>query len=146
MRNLRISTLTVMILIAFAGTGAQCTDDGQRIDEQNEAAEIGQSGRDERIGERDVFDLRPGDCLTWRALSASELSSAEVVPCVSSRAAGRITNMFLVERASGPYPGEAYFENQWLLGCDLAATTGMFPTVESWNAGDRTITCIEEFY
>lgn len=146
MKGFFLSALAVLVLGALVGTGAQCTDDTGRIEDQNEAAEHEGPGGYFGAGERDVFDLRPGDCLTLTALLASEIASAEVVPCMSTRAAARVTNLFLVERTSGPYPGDSYFENQWLVGCDLDATTGIVPTQESWSMGDRTIICIEEYY
>jgi hypothetical protein len=123
----------MLVMVTLGPLLAGCAT--QDIEGQNEAARSGATRASGEHGDQDVFDLRAGDCIAEAFSYAPEYhSEVEVVPCTSSRAVGRVTNLLLVERTSGPYPGDAYFDNAMLDGCHWSATAMLFPTVESWDA------------
>ena len=92
-----------------------------------------------------VFDLRPGHCVSsFKAVSgpSSDTEEAYVVPCSGSWAF-RVENTFVVD-AGGPYPGEMFLANQAAERCNIAANFYMSPTQDSWDRGDRVVTCMYE--
>jgi hypothetical protein len=143
----------ITILIMLAATlllGACSSDDKERIEAQNTAA-AGEGGSvTPRSGDGDisVFDLREGHCLTDDVVNEGELEetgSVRVVACDSPEATGQVSSLILMpEAADAPYPGTAVVEARAEQEC--AVPGGLFtyfiPIPETWENGDRTITCV----
>jgi hypothetical protein len=120
-------------------------DQGEEIDAQNRAALQGSGPADgDRTGEKSVFDLRAGDCFAGFKSSSVEQDTVDVVTCTDARAQLRVTNLALVSTPSDDYPGDAYFDEQAISLCDAETTSYISPSQESWDAGDRTLTCLAE--
>jgi hypothetical protein len=155
-------------VIALTLLLAGCDSDKERIDRQNEAArtaaaEQTASGedddpeptRDVDSDPRDVsvFDLRVGDCLTEDAIFAGdpedefgEETETQVVDCGSIDAFGRVAKLHLIDAGDdADYPGDdamiAIAEEECLTPGQ--PYTYYTPTRQSWDEGDRAITCIE---
>jgi hypothetical protein len=143
----------ITILIMLAATlllGACSSDDKERIEAQNTAA-AGEGGSvTPRSGEGyiSVFDLREGDCLTDDVGGEGELEetgSVRVVACDSPEASGQVSALYLMsEAADEPYPGTEVVETRAEQECAVPGGlfTYLIPLPDSWDAGDRTITCI----
>ena len=94
-------------------------------------------------GSKNTFDLRTGDCFTMKALSSSAVEAPESVslsPCV--KGAYSVMNLFLL--TGSKYPGDAVIEREAGARCSYGFTDILFPTSRSWDAGDRTVTCLKE--
>jgi hypothetical protein len=143
-------TLTgIGVSVAFSAGACEYVSPEQKeqIEEQNDAADgsgFGLPPQSDSPGASSVFDLREGDCID-EDLGYGELASTIVVPCADLRATHVVTDLIRVSISSGPYPSEPYFEDQFLLYCSSSATSFIWPTEESWAAGDRTVICLEEF-
>ena len=126
--------------------GVLCVaDQGEDIEDQNRAAQQGSAAGDgDRTGEKSVFDLRAGDCFAGFRNSSVEQDTVDLVTCTDSRAQLRVTDLALVSTPSDDYPGDAYFDEQAALLCKSEATSYISPSQESWDAGDRTLTCLAE--
>jgi hypothetical protein len=99
------------------------------IDTQN--ASTGGTASESDLGEVSTFDLRIGDCFRSEALLSSdegEVAEVDRVECDDDWD-GRVAESFLLEDGESRCP----------------AVTGyyLFPTEDTWDAGDRTVLCIE---
>ena len=94
-----------------------------------------------------VFDLDAGDCFNYLSgeplADSGEFLEVNVTACEGDWHA-QVLNTFSVQGSSISYPGEAYLYEQHLERCETGATNSFFPTRESWDAGDRSLTCIFE--
>lgn len=92
-----------------------------------------------------VFDLRAGDCFNTQnrpLLISGDVYRVHVTSCAGEWQA-QVLDIFTVS-LTGSYPAEAYFDEQVLEHCATGTTFWLIPTVESWSAGDRAVTCILE--
>ena len=140
------------LIFVLAGVGfaiwwlASWCQQERLIDRANEAAESNPTAV--VVSERrtiSVFDLRPGHCVSsFKVVSgpSSDTEEAYVVPC-SSPWAFRVENAFVVD-VEGPYPSELFFANQAPERCNVEANFYMSPTEDSWDRGDRVVTCMYE--
>jgi hypothetical protein len=140
-----LSFVASVALVVGIGSIAACEsvseEQKEQIQNQNDAADRGFPALSNSEGEASVFDLRQGDCISSPVFG--EFATVEIVPCYSSAATAQVTSLFLVT-ANGSYPGVSYFDDQYVLYCDIRATSYIGPTSESWAAGDRTMTCMED--
>ncbi|MDA1228982.1 MAG: septum formation family protein [Chloroflexi bacterium] len=94
------------------------------------------------------FDLRDGDCFNWRGgdpiQTGVDIYDVELVPC-SGDWGQRILNSFVVDR-NGNYPGDDLFDRLAFENCDRRYNKTILPTRESWESGDRTISCVQDSY
>lgn len=104
-------------------------------------------------------DLLPGDCVTGLVIGASErarIESASVVSCEQSHELEVFATFDLAaadfEEADGGYPGQQRVVNAADTGCgtrseqlgeiaDEIGVIAVWPTQESWAAGDRAVVC-----
>lgn len=136
----------VLALLATA-----CETDTQKIKDANEAAgssaPSSDTGGPEKIS---IFDLRTGDCYNEPSLGAIgddeevELEEVERVPCSSNYQFKIAASMLADDPADGKYPGVPFFDDMAFVGCPDSTTFVFFPTTESWEVGDRVVSCIEE--
>jgi hypothetical protein len=137
------SVALVLAVGSFAACESMSEEQREQIEEQNDAADKSlpplDSGSDN--GERSVFDLREGDCIG--SAPDGYIETVAAVPCSSAGATNRVTKLFMVD-VDGPYPGDAYFDEQYYLYCDENATYYLWPSEDSWAAGDRTVICLED--
>ena len=163
MLSLRRNQLVIFVFGIFVLlTLTACTTDAQRIDDANEAARKSQqntpsinesntasssvspSNRIQRTGTISVFEVRDGDCFNSNELVETELSEVELVDCAEDWDE-RAINSFVVDLDSG-FPGDFYFVQPTIEKCDRRSTYPLQPTKESWDVGDRTISCIQESF
>ena len=136
LRGLAFALMAAMLLSA-------CEDDAQRIREQNQAALNPPAPRSD-TARINAFEVRQGDCIAdYIADGYSEVMNVRITACNSAAARYRAVALVLVPDRPA-FPGDAYLEDQFYERCPFEATFFMFPTVESWAQGDRTITCLEE--
>jgi hypothetical protein len=56
-----------------------------------------------------------------------------------------VSKLTLVNEATeSEYPGEGFLDDFAFATCGEEASSYLFPTEESWDQGDRTITCLVE--
>jgi hypothetical protein len=129
-----------------------CTSDAERIADQNAAAGTSEPGARTDFGRISVFDLRAGDCLGDNEIfdeesetEFAEQGSVSVVRCDGSDVYGRVAQLYLVEGEGADFPGDEQVIA--LAESTCARPAGLFtylvPVEESWDQGDRTITCID---
>ena len=138
--------VTAVVVGIGAIVGVICyTDYGEKIREQNEAAQSGPSDvPGSRTGEINIFDLRTGDCISQPDSTAAEFEGISIVPCSSATATSRVSLLFTLSRV-GAWPGDAYFENKAVARCPGDPGeffTFFYPSRDSWEEGDRAITCL----
>ena len=130
----------VMVLSLFAGK-----TDAERIQEANAAAATGPGASEQFTGKISAFDLRDGDCFNAALVSESEkvdFGDVELVPCTGSWVY-QAKNSFLVNR-DGDFPGYDYFTSEGDRRCHLSSVVYLHPTLESWNLGDRVVSCLAQ--
>jgi hypothetical protein len=111
------------------------------IDTQN--ASTGGTASESDLGEVSTFDLRIGDCFRSEALLSSdegEVAEVDRVECDDDWD-GRVAESFLLE--DGEYPGVAAIDSEVYTRCPAVTGYYLFPTEDTWDAGDRTVLCIE---
>jgi hypothetical protein len=141
---MRIFTPVLLMLVLLGLAAGGCTDAKEQIRQQNEAAGSGDFEDGANEGSVSVFDLRPGDCISEDIPDeTTEHGELEAVACTSTDAVAKVVNLVLID-AEGDYPEESFFDEEAALRCDAETTSFMFPTVESWDAGDRTIVCMAD--
>ena len=86
--------------------------------------------------------LLPSECF----LDASDLDEdiIEIVPCDGDWEYRVLNNVGIEEQ--GNYPTETFLGNLALDRCDRRFSSWYEPTFDSWNQGDRVITCLQERY
>lgn len=144
-RRVQAPVLVVMMLTLLALGGACTKDDADRIREQNERAEHEAAGDDDTDAEVTAFDLEVGDCFIEPRESAStraEFREIELVPCSSSRADFRVSRVFKTRQLN--LPAGADFSDEAAERCPASSVSYFYPSFESWEAGDRVITCLNE--
>ena len=150
-----IGLVVVLILLA-------CTSDAQRIREANEAAQSSQGKTPSDSGSAattrsepsstsiprstviDIFDVRDGDCLVATLPEIEEFERIEIVPCTGKWDA-RAVSSFVVE-SNEDFPGDSLFSQNAIDRCDRRYSYLLLPTRESWELGDRTVSCIQASY
>ena len=78
----------------------------------------------------------------FKEAQATDGTLVEVVSC-SGEWQFRVLNSFLVEDQDR-YPGEGLFSIRAYNECDQRSTNTLSPTRDSWDLGDRKITCLQE--
>lgn len=131
----------VVVVAGLAAYGCTLDDQKEEIARQNEAAENGEMGSG-ASGETDVFDLRVGDCV-GEPPDDEEYATMDVVDCDSNDALARVSKLVTVGESTGDYPGEDYMDEQSTERCPDPEGPVLWPTAESWDAGDRTIICFD---
>ena len=147
-----MGAIALIVMLTFVA----CTSDAQRIREANEAARLTQtetpsdsestrlSTPTPRSGDISIFDIRDGDCLVTTLPDVGEMGRIEIVPCTESWES-RVLSSFVVESIA-TFPGNEFFSQPALNRCDRRYSFLMFPTKESWAAGDRTVICLQRSY
>lgn len=142
-----IVSLGLLLFAIAAAVWFWNRDDGG-IDHQDRAGEQGAQRQHAgaRTGEKSIFDLRAGDCVvnfgSSEAGKVVEEDRVTLVECNDERAQLRVTRLALVESDSVDYPGERFLDDFSLNSCGAESTSFLFPTEQSWEQGDRTITCL----
>ena len=121
-----------MMALALALSG--CDDDAPRVREANDASATPLSA------EINVTTLREGDCINSTLPEGISIETVVILPC-SEAWQYRVLNSFDVGD-SDSYPGKEFFDQQGLETCDRRTTFFLFPSAESWERRDRTITCL----
>jgi hypothetical protein len=138
--------IALVLVIAAIGTvyGWVATDDTERIENQNRAADDDSgAGSPSSYGAATVFDLRAGDCFREPGSGEpGEYYEISIVSCSEGEGDYKVTDLMLVPD-SDSFPGVAAMDGH-ALECGVLATTYYGPTEESWEAGDRTIICLQE--
>ncbi len=140
--NIRVATLVALAVVGIAALA--CSE--QDIAGLNEAASDESSGLGLRqSGTIDIFDLRTGHCFRDPGIEVETIESFEVelFSCDDRRAEITVSSLVYMER-DGNYPGETYFDDVFLRECSLLDSFYFFPSPESWDFGDRTISCLRE--
>ncbi len=134
-----------IVLVISAVTGGLCfNNQNDPIEDQNRAAEGFSSGNvGERTGRKSIFDLRVGDCVTEFGSEADGQDSALLVECSDTRAQARVVKLVRVEDLSD-FPSDGYFDMQAEQFCGIEATSFIVPSEETWELGDRVITCLTD--
>ena len=88
-----------------------------------------------------IADLEIGECFNAKTAEIG-FTELNVVPC-SGPSQYRVTGYF-VEDTQVDYPGFSFFNRRSNSFCDPSTNFLVFPSEESWEQGDRTVTCLEE--
>ena len=136
-------TLLIAAFFAYNSFFSGPTDE-DRIKDLNEAA-LTNARSDGKTGKTNILNLRTGDCLDAGFLSGDldNIQDANRVACDSTDAAYLITSQELLsDPENASYPGIAYFDSIAQTRCPDNFAIYLFPTNDSWELGDRVVTCI----
>lgn len=146
-------TLVSLLVVAVIAVGGYFVY--QSIFKPGNKGSEGDVSSTETIG---VFDIRPGNCIVEFPNTPGGVAEVEVTPCASEHSA-EVFHEHQIESSDFVDDEDFYydlaiehcgpvFETQieHLSDDDYMQMTWwpMFPTKESWNAGDRLITCVAE--
>jgi len=145
--------LWVIPFLLAASILVGCETDKDRIRGSNEAAAANPQPAqpsfdpDSLSSEISPFDLREGDCFRTPSRSfigtdGELLLKVTLVAC-SAEWDYRVLSSFLVPETSY-YPGLDYLESLANTQCHRLMEVFFHPTEETWQAGDRTISCLLE--
>ena len=87
-----------------------------------------------------LTSLDSGEC--YNEVPGTDAPSAELVDC-SGEWEFRVLNSFDVADADR-HPGENFFWRRASESCDRLSSTALFPNTATWEAGDRTVSCLQE--
>ena len=142
----------LVLLVAVVAMG--CQSDAQRIRATNEAiappvatntpVPRATATSTPLTAQIDAVDLQDGDCINSTLPEGIDVESVEIVTCHEPWQY-RILNTLEVAR-SGGYPGEVIFTQEALANCDRQSSWWLYPTRESWNQGDRAVSCLQVSY
>ena len=90
------------------------------------------------------MELLTGDCIDSILPEGVSIETVELVLC-SGPWQYKVLSSLEVDDLSR-YPGEAYFREQADESCDRRYSTFLFPFQELWDAGYRTVTCLQESF
>ena len=93
------------------------------------------------IAEIDAIELQDGDCINSTLPEGISIETVEIVPC-NGPWQYRVLNTLEVSQ-SDTYPGEVVFTREALANCDKRSSWWLYPTSESWNQGDRAVSCLQ---
>ncbi len=140
------------LLLGIVLTG--CESDAQRIRATNEALDppVATNTPVPRptatstplVAEIHSLDLQDGDCINSTLPEGIDVESVDIVTC-DEPWQYRVLNTIEVAR-SGSYPGEEVFTREALANCDKRSIWWLYPTRESWNQGDRVVSCLQESF
>ncbi len=140
--RIRVGAVALFVVLPLF-VAIACDDQAAEIADQNEAADTPSSGSDSESGDKSVFELRAGDCITSTfSFATVEEAETSVVACDSPDAVSKVLQLVRVAE-DDEYPGESYFDEEAAANCDPFFDSFYFPTEESWAADDRTIICIQ---
>ena len=133
---MRLGPIHILVIVVAVGlTG--CESDAELIRNLNQdpttlSAEI------------DAVDIEEGDCINSTLPEDVDIESVVIVPCSGSwhyRAVGSFNV------ANGDqYPGDEYFDRQAYERCDARYTFLLIPLDESWDLGNREVTCLQDSF
>ena len=135
-----VATLVLVILLAFVG----CDSEAQRIREINEGLATPVAERTPLSAEITTSEIRDGDCINSTLPDGISLETVVIVPCAGTWQY-RVLNSFDVADADR-YPGEDFFAERAYESCDRRFRTYIYPHVETWNLGNRTVNCLQNSF
>ena len=138
-------------LIALSALGATllalmltaCEDDAQSVREANLTPSLSTVEGTPPSAEIHVMELEVGDCVNSTIAEGISIDDVVIVPC-SGEWQYKVLDTFQVADAE-EYPDEEFFDGQVAENCDRHRQTAshLYPTSESWEGGDRTVTCLQ---
>jgi hypothetical protein len=96
--------------------------------------------------DKSVFDLEVGDCIVppeSTAFRSIEVERVRTVDCSEPHDA-EVVAVFEVEGRPWEFPGDEALFREAQQRCPAKCSLYIYPTRQSWNVGDRMITCIVE--
>ena len=121
---------------------ATTTTTEDRITASNQAAISSNSAVSGDYGNKNVFDLRTGDCFNNRNRNSPDFTRVTTVSC-NSAYQYRVVRLVLLSNTSS-LPGESRMATIASDRCPLSSDSYLSPSAESWRAGDRTLVCVQE--
>ena len=146
-RPILISLTLVCSLMILAAIACD-SGDQQRIDDANAAARNEGTATGARTGKISTFDLRTGDCYNEPDLLAAEIDetvdllNVDLVPCSGPHDFEVLKLVYVGGGNDAIYPGEDYFDSVFYDECPQESDFMLFPIPESWELGDRVVTCL----
>jgi hypothetical protein len=144
-----LTNLSKIGIVLFFALTVSCTTDANRIQDAQEAVDSGViTEQDRETGEISIFDIRDGDCfndMLTKDLTGEQESSVykvELVPC-SGDWDFRVLDVF-TSNQSGEFPSDAAWRDEADSRCPMEFDFFYTPGKESWDVGDKLITCMEE--
>ncbi len=136
--------LVLFALLAITLSVAACENDAQNVRDANQTPAVSTSTAETPTpsAEIRVTELKDGDCVNSTIPEGISIDTVVIVPC-SGDWQYRVLNSFQAADAEA-YPDEGVFINQVSENCDLQTVFYLFPTAQSWEQGDRKITCLQQ--
>jgi hypothetical protein len=96
--------------------------------------------------DKNVFGLEAGDCIVPPEITPDQPIDVERVRTVdcSEPHDAEVMAVFELEGRSWEFPGDEALFREAQQGCPMKCSLYIYPTRQSWNVGDRMITCILE--
>ena len=133
-----VVSFAAIAFLAFVG----CDTRAERIREINEILTTPAAERTPISAKIDAIEVRDGDCINSTLPEGISIETVVIVPCVGQWQY-RVINSFSLPDDSD-YPGERVFVQQASKRCDRRFTHFLFPQVDAWDYGDRTVNCIQD--
>ncbi|MCE2404609.1 MAG: hypothetical protein J4F43_05560 [Dehalococcoidia bacterium] len=130
--------LVLSLLLVLVG----CNSEAQRIREINEVLATPVAETPPLSAKITTAEIQDGDCINSTLPEGISIETVVIVPCAGTWQY-RVLNSFDVADANR-YPGEDFFEQRADESCNRRHSYFLFPTPESWEVGDRTVTCLQE--
>ena len=132
--------LAFMLIIVLVG----CDSDADRIRATNEASTTPEAAMTPISAEIRSTNIQDGDCINSTLPEGINIETVVIVPC-SGTWQYRVLNSFQVAD-SERYPGEELFRQRAYERCDRHGSFLLFPLAEFWEAGDRTVNCLQDSF
>ena len=136
--------MLLVALLSITLVMAACEDDAQSVRQANESAAASTATAETPTPSADIHvtELKDGDCVNSTLPEGISIDTVVIVPC-SGDWQYRVLKLFQVADAEA-YPGESFFDSQASENCDRQTSFLLLPSAQSWEQGDRTITCLQK--
>ena len=137
-----MTVVALFLVMSFVFGG--CDSDAKRIREINEVLATPVAERTPLSAKITTTEIRDGDCINSTLPKGISIETVVIVPCAGNWQY-RVLNSFDVADADR-YPGEDFFGQRAHESCDRRSSYLLFPLVESWQFGDRTVNCLQNSF
>ena len=139
-----LSCYTLFALLVIALSITACEDKAQTVRDANQTPVVSTATAEIPTPSAEIraTELEDGDCVNSTLPEGISVDTVVIVPC-SGDWQYRVLNSFQVADAEA-HPDETVFSSQVAENCDRQTTFYLLPSAQSWEQGDRTVTCLQQ--
>ena len=134
-------SIFIILVVLLASASIACAQTGQKEPASNPEGTEEPDGQYQKVKR---IELNDGECIDFEETEGTYDAQVKKVPC-----AGQWTHKVigsLDAGKEGPYPGVDYFRKQAFWNCGPKFSFYIHPDQESWEQGDREITCLQRSF